>query len=837
MDRVRHYIPAIAHGFVLVSAAAILVIRRYRQRLLELRSPPGCPHIEEPLPLWHMEPTARRLNFPAAMAPSSPDVLDAANDDYSLFCLSKFVTCLPVEDSIKLFQLTTIETLAPGTSIYQIGDHSHSGLVLILAGSVQLFISSPCGELEACGTIRAGHSLGAFDVIDSGQRCVTARVAATSGARIAFLSQEAFWSFFSPRPESFLQYIKTALSRLWRISHFTLGPEFLNLSFAEHGIDHRDVISDIPLLVLRQLMQLQSEQLVEGGTVHPGYSDLDGDSDDGLECWALLAVEGTFTLNNAAVFTANSTSPVLVGLAGLLGSSEVKHSVKVEQGALQYIRLTLPVLGRLLGTAQQACHDVAREWTQLLSDCARLLVPIMRFFSQTGMQRLWRRSGDVLYKQGDINSDGVLVIITGRVKVEKGRCFSDSLRHSRASQRALEAREQSVSSWFCEPPLTRNHSYSISYANRKSVLGVQSYSKSVYSQQSMHASSAVCVRDSEFVRISPATIRACTRLVPEFPWRLVNNNNSVEKQLVTIAAIPLNIDSFRLSGNLIQELAVALLPGVKVISELDLQHRFGSAMLDNMHLPFCREQIVQYVHHAEEKFKYVLLFASAADSAWASIACANADLTLLLTLFHSPNASSEDVQTLAAVSECEQKLVNEAGHGRFELVLLHRSECPPRDTRKWLISRDYLFAHHHIRMVGGHVQTNDVHRLSRRIAGLSVGLVLSGGGGKGLAHYGLFQAVEQNRLPIDFVGGTSQGAFMGALYCIFESSEKMRPFVLRLSAYVGSTLGLLSDFTFPYSAFFSGREFSLAIRDALGKDAYIEDLWLPFFCISTNLSS
>jgi lysophospholipid hydrolase len=260
-------------------------------------------------------------------------------------------------------------------------------------------------------------------------------------------------------------------------------------------------------------------------------------------------------------------------------------------------------------------------------------------------------------------------------------------------------------------------------------------------------------------------------------------------------------------------------------------------MLDNMHLPFCREQIVQYVHHAEEKFKYVLLFASAADSAWASIACANADLTLLLTLFHSPNASSEDVQTLAAVSECEQKLVNEAGHGRFELVLLHRSECPPRDTRKWLISRDYLFAHHHIRMVGGHVQTNDVHRLSRRIAGLSVGLVLSGGGGKGLAHYGLFQAVEQNRLPIDFVGGTSQGAFMGALYCIFESSEKMRPFVLRLSAYVGSTLGLLSDFTFPYSAFFSGREFSLAIRDALGKDAYIEDLWLPFFCISTNLSS
>ena len=78
---------------------------------------------------------------------------------------------------------------------------------------------------------------------------------------------------------------------------------------------------------------------------------------------------------------------------------------------------------------------------------------------------------------------------------------------------------------------------------------------------------------------------------------------------------------------------------------------------------------------------------------------------------------------------------------------------------------------------------------------------------------------------------------MGALYCIFENSERMRPSVLRLSAYIGSTLGKLSDFTLPHSAFFSGKEFSLAVRDALGKDAYIEDLWLPFFCVSTNLSS
>jgi lysophospholipid hydrolase len=436
-----------------------------------------------------------------------------------------------------------------------------------------------------------------------------------------------------------------------------------------------------------------------------------------------------------------------------------------------------------------------------------------------------------------VNNDGVVVIITGRVKIEEGRRHAPSL-NSSVSQRSLQTREQSVSSWFCEPPLTRSHSRSVGYASRKSVLGVRSYSKSLFSSNSTHASSAVCARDSEFVRISPATVRVCTRLVPDFPWRLLNNNNnSIEQQLVTIAAIPLNKSSFALSQRLIQELAIALSPSVKVITEADLERRFGKDALDNLHLPFFREEVVQFLNHAEEQYKLVILFANTVDSTWASIACSSADMTLLLAAFHSPTASVDEVDAESAVSDGEQKLVNEANHGRFELVLLHTSESPPRNTRKWLISREWLFAHHHIRMSGSHQETNDIYRLSRRIAGLSIGLVLSGGGGKGLAHYGLFQAIEHNKLPVDFVGGTSQGAFMGALYCITESSEKMRPFVLRLSAYIGSTLGLVSDITFPFSAFFAGKEFSLAIRDALGKDTYIEDLWLPFYCVSTNLSS
>ena len=46
----------------------------------------------------------------------------------------------------------------------------------------------------------------------------------------------------------------------------------------------------------------------------------------------------------------------------------------------------------------------------------------------------------------------------------------------------------------------------------------------------------------------------------------------------------------------------------------------------------------------------------------------------------------------------------------------------------------------------------------------SVGLVLSGGGAKGIAHIGVIQALEDNNIPIDYITGTSMGAIVGGLY-------------------------------------------------------------------------
>lgn len=55
----------------------------------------------------------------------------------------------------------------------------------------------------------------------------------------------------------------------------------------------------------------------------------------------------------------------------------------------------------------------------------------------------------------------------------------------------------------------------------------------------------------------------------------------------------------------------------------------------------------------------------------------------------------------------------------------------------------------------------------------SVGLVLSGGGAKGIAHIGVIQALEENEIPIDYVTGTSMGAIIGGLYAAGYSPQEM----------------------------------------------------------------
>ena len=79
--------------------------------------------------------------------------------------------------------------------------------------------------------------------------------------------------------------------------------------------------------------------------------------------------------------------------------------------------------------------------------------------------------------------------------------------------------------------------------------------------------------------------------------------------------------------------------------------------------------------------------------------------------------------------------------------------------------------------------------LSVAVPAQKVGLVLSGGGARGLTHIGIIHALEDNGIPIDYVAGTSMGAVVASLYAMGYSPREMVDFISSpdfYDAYTGS---------------------------------------------------
>ncbi|HKK10341.1 MAG TPA: patatin-like phospholipase family protein [Bacteroidales bacterium] len=90
--------------------------------------------------------------------------------------------------------------------------------------------------------------------------------------------------------------------------------------------------------------------------------------------------------------------------------------------------------------------------------------------------------------------------------------------------------------------------------------------------------------------------------------------------------------------------------------------------------------------------------------------------------------------------------------------------------------------------------------LTSTISAQKVGLVLSGGGSKGVAHIGVIKALEENGIPIDYVAGTSMGAIIGGLYAAGYSPEEMQELVLseEFSEWVASDIS--EDFRYYFKS-------------------------------------
>jgi len=162
-----------------------------------------------------------------------------------------------------------------------------------------------------------------------------------------------------------------------------------------------------------------------------------------------------------------------------------------------------------------------------------------------------------------------------------------------------------------------------------------------------------------------------------------------------------------------------------------------------------------------------------------------------------------------------------------DVVLLHHgAERPGATTYEWQTAAEAARIFH-----WNGVDENDCRRLARVISGKSVGLVLSGGGARAYAHIGVIKALREANCPIDFVGGASMGAIIGAgVACGWPDEEIDRRI---RKAFVESNP--LSDYMLPVVSLVKGHRVDARLKEHFD-DLLIEDLPLPYFAVSTNLT-
>jgi NTE family protein len=167
-------------------------------------------------------------------------------------------------------------------------------------------------------------------------------------------------------------------------------------------------------------------------------------------------------------------------------------------------------------------------------------------------------------------------------------------------------------------------------------------------------------------------------------------------------------------------------------------------------------------------------------------------------------------------------------HRFVDLVLVQ-----PAGRERPTGSEHWMDAIHPARLF--HLREGDrehLNRLARTLAGLSVGLVLSGGGARAYAQIGAIRALRAAKVPIDFVGGASMGAIIGAAVAMgwndAEIDRRIRKAFVETSP--------VDDIAFPLIAMTRGEKVRARLREHFG-DQDLTDLWLPFFCISSNLTT
>jgi len=246
------------------------------------------------------------------------------------------------------------------------------------------------------------------------------------------------------------------------------------------------------------------------------------------------------------------------------------------------------------------------------------------------------------------------------------------------------------------------------------------------------------------------------------------------------------------------------------LTQEDVSEQFPERPLDDA-------AISAWLNSLELQADFVFYIADHGLTEWTQKSIRQADAVLLVA------TAASDFEINA--SELFAFAIHPASARR--LIVLHDKRAPiALGTSSWLAQRD-VFMHHHVSLQ----DKADVQRLYRFLSGRAVGFVAGGGGALGTAHLGVYKAFCEVGADFDILGGTSVGAAMTASLAsglgIAAIDEHTQKIVARRA---------LQRLTVPRYGLLNHKILDDVLQDEYG-ESRIEDLWRPYFAVSTNLSN
>jgi NTE family protein len=328
------------------------------------------------------------------------------------------------------------------------------------------------------------------------------------------------------------------------------------------------------------------------------------------------------------------------------------------------------------------------------------------------------------------------------------------------------------------------------------------------------------LRDSHVLKITRDGLDHVTRSFPSFRDAVIRSlanrlagTNRLEKQPIiprTIAVVFAGEGPS--SPHFLEALREVFVARARTLflTQRAIEERFPDSSFEDA-------EVSVWLNSLEVDSEFIFYVADPTPTEWTQKCIRQADLLLLVAA----------AGTGTGINQCERLACSLHPPAARRLVLVHEARTDVvKGTLSWLRERDVAM-HHHVA-----IQDNaDIERLYRFLSGRAVGFVAGGGGAFGSAHLGVYKALQEIGADFDIFGGTSVGAAMTAALAagmdVHSVDNGTHNIFVKHRAF--------KRYTLPYYGLVSHRVFDRALKAEYG-DTAIEDLWKPFFAVSTNLS-